>query len=179
MSFEDLAVHSKLEARLDSVVYLAFESWSTQEKGHFWTLYPYFQRVVGNVWEGIPCMKAPREQEALKGLCVKIWKWSLSCIEDLRVLEMPLRYMPRRASGREQNQPQDEMFATHRKMTPSKPFDIGFGDIRSLLGSSQTWLWFSLFWLCLPFFPFGVVMYILSISYIMNTCNLHFDFMGN
>lgn len=37
--------------------------------------------------------------------------------------------MPRRASGREQNQPQDEMFAAYRKMTPSKPFDIGFGDI--------------------------------------------------
>lgn len=137
MSFEDLAVHSKLEAHLDSVVYLAFESWSTQEKGHF-ELFIHIFRELLVMCERDPCMKAPREQEALRGLCVKIWKWSLSCIEDLRVLEMPLRYMPRRASGREQNQPQDEMFATYRKMTPSKPFDIGFGDIWSLLGSSQT-----------------------------------------
>lgn len=35
------------------------------------------------VWQEYPCMEAQR------GPCVKLWQWSLDCLKDSRMLEMP------------------------------------------------------------------------------------------
>ena len=110
-----------------------------------------------------------------------VWSWSLDCLGDSKMLEMPEPWdLLRRAANREWNQPKRKKCAAVNKAERSwrseERFDIRHGDaVWSLSSWLSVCLWSSISLPCLLPYVLGVVMYILY-HYMLKVCDMLFDF---